>query len=337
MWNKSSSCSNSKLHELLDDALAFGPEYRGGLSSHLPMALQAMHSLGATDEQLTGLYERYRTRLTKAPHEQAANLVTEPPQLGRIEHFAPWQTSFEPRLREEGPDAVLRAVLPMLMQGAAGAAFHGLIRTAHAVCSGHQREIAAGLAYWASRHQPVTAESTASLGVDEWMARLTALALRRGSAMPQRTFIFQSIDDWAGLSAFKEVAGALDASALPLIARVAARTYAETRNFTVLHVVTAIEAAHRLEKWLAPSSNRALLPALAAGFLASEVLADEQPRRRMPEGSAAITVAWEAYASAAIAQADEHVIKLIEACRAQDRRHPNPVWKLAAARALDPM
>ena len=41
------------------------------------------------------------------------------------------------------------------LPGVAAAAFHGLIRTAHAVQSGHAGEVAAALAYWAWRWQPL--------------------------------------------------------------------------------------------------------------------------------------------------------------------------------------
>jgi hypothetical protein len=44
---------------------------------------------------------------------------------------------------------------------------------------------------------------------------------------------------------------------------------------------------------------------------------------------------WIALVAAARQSDDEHVIKLVEACRDQERRYPGPEWRLAAQRAVD--
>ena len=53
----------------------------------------------------------------------------------------------------DGAHTTLRESLPDLMPGVAAAALHGVIRTAHAVESGHAGELAEALAYWAWRWQ----------------------------------------------------------------------------------------------------------------------------------------------------------------------------------------
>ena len=60
------------------------------------------------------------------------------------------------------------------LPGVAAAAFHGLIRTAHAVQSGHAGEVAAALAYWAWRWQPLAPppQGGEALPFDDWAARL---------------------------------------------------------------------------------------------------------------------------------------------------------------------
>ena len=323
------------LQALLTASLAFAPEYQDGLSSHLPMALQALHALGASDARLTEFFDHYRTRLVDATPLDPARAPN--PELGRIEHFGLWQSRFEQRLRESDADAVLRAALRMLVPGVAGAAFHGVIRVAHAVRAGHQRELAAALAYWAASYQAVPATVATSLGVDAWIAQLTALARQHASTRPDRSLISQSIADWATVPGFDAIAGALDPAELRPLGRVAARLYADTRNFTVLHIVTATTAVGWLQPWIDVGAERALVPAIAAALLASGALPNAAAPTTLRETARDAAPEWDALIAAAINQHDDHVIKLVEACSTLNRRDPNPVWLRAATRAITPM
>ena len=86
---------------------------------------------------------------------------------GQTDAFAPLRATFAAALARDGRDAVLRAALPALLPGVAAAAFHGVIRTAHAVEAAHDGELAAALAYWAWRWQPLApAPRGAALPVD---------------------------------------------------------------------------------------------------------------------------------------------------------------------------
>ena len=53
----------SVLFDRLDDGLRHAPEYRGGLSNHLPMALVALDALGADAERLCRFASDYARRL----------------------------------------------------------------------------------------------------------------------------------------------------------------------------------------------------------------------------------------------------------------------------------
>jgi hypothetical protein len=87
----------------------------------------------------------------------------------------------------------------------------------------------------------------------------------------------------------------------------AARTYAATGNFTVLHLLTASHAMSVLQPWWpTPDLPRGFSVAAAAGLLASgaePALALDHPPCRP----------WPALISAACAQDDAHVIKLTHA------------------------
>ena len=55
--------SQAVLNELLDIGLRYAPEYQGALSNHLPMALGALHALGADGDRLHDFFDRYAPRL----------------------------------------------------------------------------------------------------------------------------------------------------------------------------------------------------------------------------------------------------------------------------------
>src|SRR5262249_16932595 len=143
----------AQLHHLLDAGQALSPTYRGGLSNHLPMAQQALLELGASEAQLQAWTERYETRLEPRVAARPARIDVER-DLGRPDSAAGWRMHFAARIAERGAADALREALVLLLPGAGAAAFHGLIRTGHAVLAGHEGELAAGLAHWAASCRP---------------------------------------------------------------------------------------------------------------------------------------------------------------------------------------
>jgi hypothetical protein len=112
------------------------------------------------------------------------------------------------------------------------------------------------------------------------------------------------------------------------IALLAARTYAATGNFTVLHLLTGSHALSVLEPWW-PTHELAcgFSVAAAAGLLASgaapALTLDQVPSRP-----------WPALVAAACEHDDAHVIKLTHAAWRLDRRWPDPAWQCAVERAI---
>lgn len=327
---------SATLHALLDQSLALAPEYGDGLSSHLPMALHALHLLGADSHRLHDFYGRYSTRLSPQQQQQpAAADAADAPSLGRIEDFARWRRLLARRLNDDGVDQVLREMLPVLARGSAGAAFHGLIRTGHAVRVGHAGELGAALAYWASRYHALPMESAEPLDLQGWLSGLVDIAKRHAGTWPSRDLITEEVADRATAPSFAEAASALDASRLLEVARLAALLYAQTRDFTVLHLVTSSEAATLLKPWMSPEVQQSIVPALAGGLLASGVL--EDPRLdawfNTPPDLNSVP-GWPTLARQAVSQQDDHVMKLVAACRSLDASMPDVAWRAAASKAL---
>lgn len=321
------------LRELLDTGLRYAPEYRGGLSNHLPMALVALHRLGADADRLREFFERYTLRLALAP-ARASPLEDWQSGLGRFDAFADLHAGFAQRVQAQGAAATLRAVLPVLMEGVGAAAFHGLIRTAYAVQAGHDGELAAGLAYWACRHLPLPAPEPAAPAQREprdWLAALAAeIDVRIEGGL-----IFEQMRAVGRQAAFARHAHALaiDAGTLQRLADLAAQRYAATRHFTVLHLVTSAHALRVLLPCLSEAAQRAVAVraygrAFAAGVIASGIALDA-PARPAP------SLAWPALAERARTSNDDHVIKLVDSCREEAAIYGDGARRHAAALAVN--
>ena len=332
------------LAALLDRCQAFAPEYGEGLSTHLPMALHALHSLGAPPARLQALFDRI------APGLQPCGPAwrTAPPMLGRIDDFEAWRALLEAELANDGQPALLARHLPRLMPGVAGVAFHGLIRTAHGLAAGHSGELLSGLAYWAARYAPLlpadagptTATATLSaaaapsatrggLALPDWLAALQAL--RPPGGTPAR-LIAGRMQAWAQVPGFGPAASALriEADTLAALARHAALLYAASGNFTVLHLVTGCQALRQLLPWLAEPAPALRQFSIAA---AAALRASGWPGLKMTPPIAP-PAGWPDTVAAAIAANDEHVIKLVAACRAHETATGDPAYQAAAARAV---
>lgn len=318
------------LRQLLDANLRLPNEYREQLTNHLPMALQALHALGAGDERLHGFYADYAQRFAgREAAPDAAPVADWRALRGAVNGFAALRATFARALAQGGRDAVLREALPDLLAGVAAAALHGLIRTAHAIEAEHDNELAAALAYWAWRWQPLSpAPAGAPLAFDDWAAELTSQAAEWTCEGPS---ISMRMNTAAASAPYRALAGRLAASHdwLPRLADFAARRYGQSGNFTVLHLVTGLRAFRVISPWLddAGAATPLLVQAVTAAYLAARI----DPRAVLPASPA---LAWPAVIAAAIASDDDHVIKLVHACREEHAAYGSAASLDAARRAV---
>jgi hypothetical protein len=231
----------------------------------------------------------------------------------------------------EGAPAVLEQTLPALLRGVGAAAFHGPIRAAYAIAAGHSHELADALAYWACRWFSL---GTAPLDGREPDPEAALAAL--GIAKPRRPLIAERMALAAEHPAFRRLASGLHIDpdhTLAQLATLAARLYAASDNFTVLHLVTSAHAMRVLLPWLDEGDVTEALGhywlAYAAGHVASGVAgsaaAGTPPRAPRPWSE---IVAW------VIASDDDHAIKLVDSCREQERVYGGALWREAASRAV---
>lgn len=322
------------LLRLLDEAGAHDPEYGNGLANHLPMAWLALARLGASEARLREFATRYVADKALRPARQRQPWPAGDAWAGRLGRRAAWPRYldlFEEWIAHEGAADVLAQVLPTLMPGVGAAAFHGLIRTAAGVQAGHPGEVAQGLALWASWHQPL----------GPWPEV-------RGSARPQAdpAVLLRKLPagtSTAGLIADRMNAAAADgtvnAVAVRLaidegtperLARAAVFAYAQTGNFTALHLVTGTHAMRVLARFVEPGADRLAAwrwfwQAYAHGVVAA---------RLAPAATAVMLRPWADIVAAALASDDEHVVKLVDAAREEERCYGGDDWQRAASRAV---
>ena len=320
------------LRESLDQASQLDAEYGHNLASHLPMALTALFRLGASDERLAAFAGRYGKRLRPAPPRQP--WPAGDPWQGRLGDPCAWpayRSLFDEWMDDEGAPAVLEQTLPVLLRGVGAAAFHGPIRAAYAIAAGHSHELSDALAYWACRWFSLGAPALAGREANAAVA-LAGLDI----AKPDRPLIAERMALAAEHPAFGRATASLRIDpdhTLAQLATLAARWYVASGNFTVLHLVTSAHAMRVLLRWLDEGEVTAALGhywlAYAAGHVASGIAhgaaAGSPPGPLRP---------WPDIVSLAIASDDDHVIKLVDSCREQERVYGAAVWREAASRAV---
>lgn len=320
--------ASTTLVRLLDEGAAFDAEYGQGLSDHRPMALVALERLGADGARLQAWAAGYERAKGLRPARAHQAWPTGDAWAGRLGDRAAWpvyRDLFRQWIDHEGGADVLSQVLPALMPGCAAAAFHGLIRTAYATQVGHPGELADGLAHWACWHLPLG--ELPPVGGTEADPVVLLRRLRAGrSAAP---LIAGRIADAARDGRVNRVIAALhiDAGTPERLARAAALAHAESGNFTALHLVTATHAMRIVARFADDASTawRWFWQAFAHAVVAA---------RLRPAATPLTLRDVQTLVAAALASDDEHLIKLVDSCREEERAYGGDDWRRAASRAL---
>ncbi len=120
------------LDEAFDRLHKTGPEFRGWLSNHGPMAAEAMIRRGHGDA-VSHWLDGYMRRLEPVPSAVGPIGNDWRHALGDVRRVADWTRYFEDVLAEQPWRTALNAWWPRLLPGIAAGATHGVIRVGHAV------------------------------------------------------------------------------------------------------------------------------------------------------------------------------------------------------------
>lgn len=320
------------------------PEFRGGLSNHGPMAAEALEALGHP-EQIASFVERYATRLE--PSVTAQPLPDWRTAMGDPSAAPAITASLRRALHDAAPDEVVAQVVDALAPGVVAAAFHGPLRAAHAyrglsrrASPARREELAHGLGYWASRHQPLPGEPgrRAQAGFDA--ASLLASLPQVPEDARADGLILDRFGPLASLPGFVDAIERFDPDAqspdatLDTLVAASARLYLGSKRgrnrFVYLHGVTASAAVRRLLPALSPDARRRLV--------AYQVQAMAAVHATHSEGNDALTRTWplpevdpKDVAARASRSPDDHTIKLVEAALDEHARGGPPELLVAAA------
>lgn len=223
-------------------------------SSHAPMAVEALAGLGHHDAIRPWLDAHLEDATPDRTAREPIGAEAWRDALGKLERFVDWRELFLGELRHDDWRAVLRRWGGRLAPGLSAAAFHGVIRTGHAVRAITARdnalrraELATGLAYWASSYQPLPWDGTSDPAASVSEA-VKALRTRSPEMERPRGNLVAGLRSLDEVPSFRPVAGRVDvrdpARALTEIAAAFAHVYLRHPNSRIgfAHAVTGPSA-----------------------------------------------------------------------------------------------
>lgn len=329
------------LDQLLDDDLAeHDPVMLGHLSNHLPMALIALHAMGADDTCLREYANNYRSKLDqRRPLGQSIGLDDTLP-LGSGVRYTDLLDRFDREISAVGVQPVLDRHLGPLLEGLGGAAFHGVIRLGYAIEHGRSTDVSAGLAVLADCHLPIEVVGTGTATkptadpqqlLDEVAAHSTIAGHSQVASGFQNAFGLVATDP-----TFRSLASGFvaDEDSLGTIARASHRLYRATANFFALHCVTATHATRlATEHMTEPAARLDAVTALGRAAAAAYTVIGAPTAGAEPADDPGAPD-WSQIRAEAVRQDDEHVIKIVYTSACEELRWEDPTYRYTAARAV---
>lgn len=306
---------------LIAESRRFSTTYGAGFFNHLPMALLALERLGGDEVRLRQFAAFYEKRLRlQDPGDPLPNDDWRE-ALGKRRYESALGAKFEEDIRSRGAVALLRDVVPHLTNGLASEAFHGAIRTAYAVDSGDDIDIAGALAAWVTGFS----EPRGAAGEKRFASAADAFAAIAADDHFTMPIEGRSIDGRLAkvnaFPAFDDYRSSIANLALPGLAALAARIFIATGDFVALHLVTACHATRVLEAFLLPSVLDVLANAMLTAYIAIG---------RPPLATTIIDDGAD-LASLAVKSDDDHDLKLVYSCLQEEAHYESGLHRTAAA------
>ncbi|RYV01681.1 hypothetical protein SOPP22_15065 [Shewanella sp. OPT22] len=319
-----------KLTQLLEKGAKYHPNYRNGLSSHLPMVLVALDRLGASEQKLEQFYCDYIDVLDLADGASTVERINDVSEyLGDSEKYLSYLKYFQSRLELEGYESVLKTTLLQLIPGISAAAFHTLIRLAYAVEAENDTEIAIALAYWSAEYQAFDLDlSETNCTLEEILFKLAPLGVQH-SFMPG--IIVDRMNEIGELlrhSSIKIIPKDLTLESLKLCCLDA---FYSKDDFTLLHTVTGCHAFSIILPFIndIDFALKQLWQAVLVAYLSTGL-----PYSGFSGFKAVQHVDFESVINKAISSNDDHIIKLTFTCYQEYLSTDNAGYFSIAQRAV---
>jgi hypothetical protein len=356
--------TDDPLDEALGRLASTGPEFGGGLSNHGPMAAEALVALGRPDE-VQPWVDGYLSRLDDAPRVgRSIDDTNWREALGDLARVADWEEHLRRQLVEAPWREVLHRWWPRLLPGIAAGATHGVIRAAHAARSlaadqtaARRDELARGLAYWAARYFEIPgAQPAGTLPPDRALAGVPTLPAPAGGLITDRLRQVGASPGFApAIAALRRPPGGVDGvdrgaasdsgaggdrggdidTALGDLTRLFAGMlldHGRAQHIPFIHAVTAPVAVRSILPLL---SADLYLPTYEALWLTGAAIhAGYSGLAEVGSLPAGPAPAPDDLADRAVANGDEHAIKLTEACLREWRHGRDPLYLRVADATL---
>ncbi|WP_299003770.1 questin oxidase family protein [uncultured Shewanella sp.] len=327
--------TSKTLDALLKQAGNYYPVYRGGLATHLPMVLIALHRLGAANEKLEQVFQMSTDKLTLIENLEETKVIDNVmAHLGQRAQFTAYLQYFKHQLIKDGRQAVLAHFLPLLMPGLAASAFHALIRLAYGIEASNDNEIAIALAYWCAEFQAVEInESTTSETLSAIMARLAPIGAEH-SFKPG--IIVDRMDEVASLLRQRKAVCMPEKLQFSDVRQFCLRAFYAENDFTLLHTVTGCHAFSLVMPYLTDNeaSVKILWRAILVAYLSSGLYYSDTRTYPSKETKEPTTIDFSPIIAQAILSCEPHVIKLVYTCFCEYQQDQDPLYFQLAKRAI---
>ncbi len=314
-----------------------------GMANHCPMALVALAKMGASSQRLQEFFKQWEEKYAPPAARIGVPIGRDAwhQALGQEDRFEALQQCLLEWIDEAGAQAVLLEVLSRMEFAPAANSFHALIRLAYGLEMQHHSEIAAGLACLIVRHLPIAVDLNARPMLESARQGMDRLSLAMdGCNFPGDSIVIRL----RSVAAEPRFIAAL--AAVPFTPRIftematlAIELYWQSRNFTVLHMVTGMHAARVLFAQLPADLVTRLMPELWVAFCAAYVSVGAPVLQAgltmsAPSSDKTETEQWSALMAAAVESNNDHVIKLCYSCWQENTEYANPLYLAAAHRVL---
>jgi hypothetical protein len=295
-----------------------------------------MASLGGTTADLQDFYSHYASRLQRrrSPRFKMTRANWRG-FLGSHENDAEFVDFFATELRQLGLEKLLLEYVPSLAHGLAASGLHGLIRTAYGIEIGHGGEIVEGLALWANGFLPLAVHAPRiSYGMEplEVLAKLRERERRRATPVraPDLTNAMVEIDADPEFGALATSVD-LGAGGLSEIARLTRLIYATKQDFASLHMITGMHAMRLVMPYVDDSAAAVRAFWVAIGAIYVKIGC---PEFDVSPVTPTVLPDWREISDRAINSRDDHVMKLVHACRRDADYYQRPMYRWLAAREV---
>ena len=314
------------------------------------MAAEALVALGHAS-LIPAFVDIYAPRLRELPEGKPIPEEEQGFAFGRFERRSDWLATFEAEIAQEQWRGALVRWLPRLMAGLFGAAGHGLLRTAHAaraLARGETpvrvRELAFGLAYWASSFATLPGRPGDRARMGYGPARLlrelplVSLARRGDGFLSDRVEALRGDDAFATAIASLDLGDQTPERMLSELCSEVARLYLAhpEQRIAYVHALTLPSAWRLLSNHLYESPSGRFAGYLVQAAAALHAVCGREDAELRPAVSGELQRLAEnrdEIRYRAACSVEEHAIKMAEACLREDALAPHAWLRLAAADA----